>query len=159
MAYVSKKHMSEEFVYQYINLIPDHLKEKKESEDINFEYFSRTKNNIHNLPEISGVLTHYASEDYFSIKDAIIFDKYVIHRSVKLEEGSIDKRVAFALRFVDVESKYDSFRANQLEYPKYSFNYEGSSDFNMIVCKEDGQPIVDSHLFKDNLQKRIVRGN
>jgi len=159
MAYVSKKHMSGEFVYQYINLIPDHLKKKKESEDINFEYFSRTKNNILNLPEISGVLTHYASEDHFSIKDAIIFDKYVIHRSVKLEEGSIDKRVAFALRFADVESKYDSFRANQLEYPKHAFNYEGSSDFNTIVCKEDGQPIIDSHLFKDNLQKRIVRGN
>jgi len=133
MAYISKKHLSGEFIYQYINLIPEHLKSKKNSENIDFDYFYRTKNNILNLPEISDVLTHHSSEDFFSLKDAIIFDKYVIHRSVRLEEGIINKRVAFALRFADIESKYDSYRANQLEYPKNAFNYGGSSDFNLII--------------------------
>ena len=60
---------------------------------------------------------------------------------------------------MDIDSRYDSFRAQQLEYPKHAFDYAGSSDFNTVVCEKDGQLIRNSHLFIDNLKKRIVRGD
>lgn len=154
MAYVSKRHLSGDFIYQHINLIPEYLKEI--DKDVDFSFFSKVKNNVLNQPEMSDLLTHYAEEDFFSVGDVIIFDKSVIHRSVKLGEGDISIRSAFALRFADIHSKYDAFRAEQLEYPKHAFNYQGSSNFNIEVCGKDGQNIIDSHFYKNDLQQRMI---
>lgn len=88
--------------------------------------------------------------------DAVLFDKYVIHRSIKLQDGPISNRLAFALRFADVNSRYDSIRAHNLEYPKHAFNYSGSSDFNIMVCQERNQLIADSHLYKDDIGQRTI---
>ncbi|MDB4257232.1 hypothetical protein N9818_00090 [Arcobacteraceae bacterium] len=108
MKYISKNKFSGKFIYQYINLLPDRLKFMKDNGDkIDYEYFYHVKNDIINSKEISKVLDHHAQENYFSPTDVIFFDKYVFHRSVKLEEGDISSRLAFALRFADIDSTYD----------------------------------------------------
>ena len=161
MKYISKEKLSGEFIYQYINLLPERLDFMKNSgEQIDYDYFSNIKNDIINSSEISNLLDYHAEEDYFNPKDVILFDKYVLHRSVKLEDGEINSRLAFALRFVDVNCKYDLNRALLLEYPKENFNYGGSSNFNIDVCKKDGEKLIDSWMFTDTLKERsIINGN
>jgi len=156
MALVPKKYISGEFVYQHIDLPPRYLKEKSATSVVNFSVFDRVKNGLINSPDMDEILSCFSEEDSFMPGDAVLFDKYVIHRSIKLEEGPINNRLAFALRFADVNSRYDSVRANNLEYPKHAFNYAGSSDFNILVCHEDNQLIVDSPLYKDHLDKRLI---
>lgn len=159
MKYIGKDILSGEFIYQYINLLPsriDYL--KKQGKKIDYSYFSHIKNDIINSKEISDVLDHHAEEDYFKPTDVILFDKYVLHRSVKLEEGEINARSAFALRFADIDSRYDLTRADMLEYPKREFNYHGSSDFNIEVCKVDNEKLIDSDMFEDTLSKRMIVG-
>lgn len=156
MALVPKKHISGEFVYQHIDLLPQYLKEKSAVSVIDFSVFDRVKNGLLNSPDMDEILSCFAEEDFFMPGDAVLFDKYVIHRSIKLEDGPINNRLAFALRFADVNSRYDSARANNLEYPKHAFNYAGSSDFNILVCQEDNRLIVDSPLYRDDIDKRLI---
>lgn len=156
MALVPKKHFSGEFVYQHIDLLPRYLKEQSATAVVDFSVFDRVKNGLLNSPDMDGILSYFSEEDSFVPGDAVLFDKYVIHRSIKLEDGPINNRLAFALRFADVNSKYDSVRANNLEYPKHAFNYAGSSDFNILVCQENNQLIVDSPLYKKDIDKRII---
>lgn len=159
MKYISKEKLSGEFIYQYINLLPNKLIDmKNKGEDIDYNYFYNIKNNIINSPEISKLLDFYGEEDYFTPKDVILFDKYVLHRSVKLLECDISERVAFALRFVDKNSKYDEERAKLLEYPKEEFNYAGSSDFNLDICEYKDQKLIESDFLKDTLSKRQIYG-
>lgn len=159
MKYIGKDTLSGEFIYQYINLLPSRLDFlKKEGKEINYEYFSHVKNDIINSKEISDLLDFHAEEDYFEPTDVILFDKYVLHRSVKLEDGEINARSAFALRFAEVDSRYDLNRANMLEYPKKEFNYHGSSDFNIEVCSVDNEKLIGSAMFRSTLDRRIISG-
>lgn len=159
MALVPKKYISGDFVYQHIDLLPQYLKNKKPKSPVDFDIFYKVKNSLLNSLEMDGILTHFSEEDFFSPGDAILFDKYVIHRSVKLEEGPLSHRLAFALRFADVNYKYDSVRAHNLEHPKHAFNYAGSSGFNILVCREHDKLIIDSHLYKNDLDRRVISGH
>ena len=157
MKLVPTKVFSGRFIFQYINLLPKFINKKLENKDnIDFEYFYHLKNDILNLPAISELLDYYAEEPNLNIGDAIFFNKYVLHRSVPLKEGTIDSRIALALRFVELESKYDKARAENQEYPKKIFNYSGSSNFNIEVCKTDNQLLSTSPIFKNTLSKRII---
>jgi hypothetical protein len=158
MKYISKEKLSGEFIYQYINLLPDRLNYlKNNGKSIDYEYFYHIKNDIINSKEVSDLLDYHAEEDYFMPSDVILFDKYVLHRSVKLEEGELDSRLAFALRFADIDSTYDLDRAEKLEYPKENFNYSGSSNFNIEVCKENNEKLIDSWMFKNSLSQRVIK--
>jgi hypothetical protein len=157
MKYISKSTLSGRFIYDYINLLPNFLDSLKEDKTkFSYEYFNKIKNDIINAKEISELLDFNSQEDFFDIGDMILFDKDVLHRSVRLEEGPIDTRLAFALRFISTQSHYDLNRVKKLKYAKDNFDYQGSSDFNEIVCKNDNEKIIDSWMFKKDRDKRII---
>lgn len=159
MAYVPKDKMSGEFVYQHINLLPDFIRSRIEGgEPYDFDRFSRLKNHLLNAAEMDSLLNHYAIEDEFELGDALIFDKYVMHRSVALEDGPIEARMAYALRFCGVEARYDGPRVEALRFPREAFNYDVGSEFNDQVCSTDGESVYESAFFDQSRFKRTVEG-
>lgn len=159
MAYVPKNAVSGEFMYDYIdpavfNATSDRI---KNSDDISLEEFVHLRDGPLNDPAMKKILDYYAVEDDFEVGDALIFDKHVIHRSVVLEEGSIDSRKAFVMRFVGSESKYDKKRAHDLEIPRKHFNYAGPTSLHLDVCKNDGDLIAESPIFSDDIETRLLK--
>jgi len=157
MRYVSKELLSGEFVYQHINLLPDYIKTKTESgAAYTYDAFSALKNNLLNSPEMAALLDHYATEDSFEPGDALIFDKYVLHRSVRLEEGPNPFRLAYALRFSSTDATYDKKRVDALAYPRAAFDYDVGSPFNDEVCENDGDEIYKSPYFDATREARTL---
>lgn len=101
------------------------------------------------------MLTAHAEEDGFAVGDALLFDKYVIHRSVPLGEGPIETRPAFVMRFVEVGSRYDRTRAENLEFPVTRYGYKAFTQSHLFVGKESGE-IIDESDFFDRRHDRLV---
>lgn len=157
MAYVSKQVLSGEFIYQHVNMLPDYLKSKLDAgASYGFAEFNALKYSILNSDEMRGLLDFHAVEDAFEVGDALLFDKYVLHRSIKLGEGPVRSRLAYVLRFSSVDATYDQNRVAALRYPKRIFNYEVASDFNEVVCSRDDQRVYDSPYFDETREKRRV---
>lgn len=157
MAYVSKDVLSGEFVYQHINMLPSFIKSRMEQgENFAFEHFSELKNGLLNSPEMDALLEHFAIEDRFQIGDAFIFDKFVMHRSVRLEDGPIPSRLAYALRFSGTNARYDKTRVDALTFPRRAFNYNVGSSFNDDVASSDGDSIHESPYFKATRDRRTI---
>ena len=75
------------------------------------------------------LLDHFAMEDSFHPGDDL-FDKYVLHRSVRLEEGTISSRLAYALRPSSLDARYDKSRVEAPALPRVTFDYDvGSQPF------------------------------
>lgn len=157
MAYVPKDLMSGEFVYQHINLLPDYIRTQiAEGKSYDFEDFSEIKNQLLNSLEMNALLNHHAIEDEFQLGDALIFDKFVMHRSVALGEGPLNARMAYALRFSSTSARYDSERVEALRYPRETFNYNVGSQFNDLVCANNGELVYDSAYFEGSRHQRTV---
>ena len=157
MAYVPTDVLSGAFVYEHINMLPSFIRGKIEAgRPYEFKDFSQLKNNLLNSPEMTELLDHFAVEDDFEIGDTFLFDKYVIHRSVKLEDGDINSRLAYAMRFSSVEARYDKNRVQALEYPRRLFNYDVSSAFNDEVCATDGESVFESKYFEHSRGQRTI---
>ena len=110
-----------------------------------------------NDPAMKKMLDYYTVEDSFELGDALIFDKNVIHRSVKLSDGKLDSRPALAIRFTDAEARYDKKRAMDLEVPRKFWNYTGPTSIHLTVASENGTLMKDSPLFKENLNQRLIK--
>lgn len=67
-------------------------------------------------PPMLEILERHRVEDDFEPGDALLFNKWVPHRSVALEAGDLTRRAAFVLRFVDLGSHYDFERAHMMDY-------------------------------------------
>jgi hypothetical protein len=157
MAYIPKDILSGAFIYQHINMLPAFMKHRIEAGDpYNFHGFSALKNDLLNSKEMSDLLDFHAVEDDFEPGDAFLFDKYVLHRSVRLDEGPIGSRLAYALRFSAVDAAFDKKRVEALAYPRGLFNYDVASNFNEIVCAEDGERIIDSPYFERSREQRTL---
>ena len=160
MAYVSKKVLSGEFVYQHINMIPDYIEsETAAGKRIAFTDFDRLKNNLLNSPSMAELLDHFAVEDSFQPGDALLFDKYVLHRSVRLEEGPIPSRLAYALRFSSLDACYDKSRVEALAFPRVTFDYDVGSPFNENVGGNDGEEVYRSPYFDGTREARTLELN
>jgi len=157
MAYVPTNVMSGEFVYQHINCVPPYVEASMSEEQDGFDLFLKVKNDLLNSETMGPVLDHFAEQDDFNIGDAIVFNKYVIHRSVPLREGELEARLAFVIRFADVESRYDKERVEHLEFARKNFPYSASSDLNLRICEKGGDRIVDSP-FLSPAEGRIIAG-
>jgi hypothetical protein len=158
MAYVSKAVLSGEFIYQHINMLPAYMKsEIAAGKELTYADFSSLKNNLVNSPEMSRLLDHFAVEDAFEPGDALIFDKYVLHRSVRLEEGPLPSRLAYALRFSSVDARYDRGRVDALAYPRVAFDYNVGSDFNDKVGDDDGDLVYAAAYFDGTREERTLR--
>lgn len=155
MAYVPKDRLSGGFIYQHINLVTDLLKEKQgKGQDLSFTDFNKIKNDVLNTGGFKEILDQNGIEDDFEIGDALIFDKFVLHRSIPLGEGSNPSRLAYALRFSSVDARYDAYRVHQLEYPRSIFDYHVASNFNDDVCQQDGQKVFESSYFDGSRERR-----
>jgi hypothetical protein len=158
MAYVSKEVLSGEFVYQHINMLPAYLRaELERGEKLSFEDFSALKNSLLNSLQMTALLDHFSVEDSFEPGDAFIFDKYVLHRSVRLQEGPMASRLAYALRFSSVEARYDRERVDALAFPRTTFNYDVGSQFNDNVGHLDGERVYDSPYFDTTRAARTLQ--
>ena len=119
MAYVPQHVISGEFIFEQIEpVVVSTLKAKEEAgvRTTVQEYFG-LRNGVLNSTAMTEMLENHQIEDDFKPGDALLFNKMVVHRSVMLEEGTLAKRAAYVLRFVDAGSHYDLTRAQYLEYP------------------------------------------
>ncbi|BCM70497.1 MULTISPECIES: phytanoyl-CoA dioxygenase family protein [Streptomyces] len=158
MKYVSKKLLSGEFVYQHINLLPGYMQAQiAAGRELTYDDFSVLKNSLLNSPQMKELLDHFAVEDSFEPGDALIFDKYVLHRSVQLGEGPVPSRLAYALRFSSVGARYDKKRVEALAFPRVTFNYDVGSDFNEKVASEDGEQVYAGSYFEGSREARTLR--
>ncbi|NWB47736.1 hypothetical protein [Pseudomonas gingeri] len=150
LAYVPKDAVSGAFMYEHIDpSIFQLLSERIErGEETTIDEFMHLRDGPLNDPAIKKLLDHFAVEDEFEVGDALIFDKNVIHRSIMLEDGPIDSRAAFVMRFFCETSTYDYRRAHDLEIPREYFKYSGPTRFHLEVAKEQGELLVNSPFFK-----------
>lgn len=119
MAYVPRHVISGEFVYEQIEPAVVSTLKAKEQAGVRTnvtEYFAMRKG-ILNSPTMIEILEAHQVEDDFKPGDALLFDKMVVHRSIMLGEGELDRRAAYVMRFIDAGSHYDLQRAQALEFP------------------------------------------
>jgi hypothetical protein len=158
MRYVPRDVISGEFMYDYIDpAVFRCLDERIKSGGIAFDDYVALRDEPLNSPGIGRLLEYFAVEDDYELGDALLFDKYVIHRSVKLGEGELDTRDAFSLRFIAEDSRYDLARAKSIEIPRDHYGYAGPTKFHLEICKEDGSKIVDSPYFDADREQRFIR--
>ncbi|MCS0429539.1 phytanoyl-CoA dioxygenase family protein [Vibrio diabolicus] len=161
MAYVPKSKVSGEFLYNDIDPVVFEMTQKKieNNSELSLEEFVHLRDGPLNDAAMKKILDFFAVQDDYELGDALIFDKHVIHRSVFLKDGPIEARAAFVMRFVCSESKYDKKRALNLEIPREHFKYKGPTRFHLDVCKEDGELIKSSVLFKNDIESRTLATN
>lgn len=157
MAYAPKDIISGAFMYDNVDPAVFDCLEKRANagQKVELSEFMELRDGPLNATAMKTLLDYFGVEDNFELGDALIFDKYVIHRSVMLEEGPLDVRAAFVMRFVCETSQYDRKRAHSLEIPRKYFGYSGPTKFHLEVCEKDGDLIKDSPLFPDR-NKRMV---
>jgi len=157
MSYVPKNNISGEFMYNFVD--PSSFRFLQESIDagdpITLDEFIELRDGPLNQPAMKRLLDYYAVTDDFELGDALLFDKYVIHKSVMLEDGPIDSRAALAIRFIDSSSKYDKKRADDLEIPRKLFDYKGPTRFHLDVAEFDGQLISEGPFYKGKIHRFI----
>lgn len=158
MRYVPTNIISGDFMYSSIDPAVFRCMQEvaNDGKGMEFEEYVRLRDEPLNSSGIKRLLEYYAVEDDFALGDVLIMDKYVIHRSVKLEEGALDVRDAFSLRFIDEESLYDRRRAHDIEFPRNYYGYQGPTKFHLEICDEDGGQIVESPFFDEDRELRRV---
>ncbi|MDJ0660062.1 MAG: hypothetical protein QNJ42_11315 [Crocosphaera sp.] len=157
MAYIPENIISGKFMYEDIDpSIVRYIKERYQNNDNpQLEDYLQLRDGILNNPYMKVLLDHFAVEDDFAIGDILLFNKNVIHRSIKLEEGALQRRRAFAMRFIENHSTYDQERALNLEFPRQLFNYPGCSTFHLDVCGQDGEIIAKSRYFSNHDNRHL----
>lgn len=155
MRYVPKNVISGDFMYRDIDpAVFRCMKERIENGGIAFEEYVALRDEPLNSSGMRNLLEYYSVEDDFELGDVLLFDKAVLHRSVKLDDGPLDVRDAFSLRFIDEDSTYDLDRAHMIEIPRNYYGYAGPTKFHLEICKNDGERIVDSPFFDSDREKR-----
>ncbi|MDC3132970.1 hypothetical protein OA501_02000 [Flavobacteriaceae bacterium] len=150
--------VSGKFMYEFIdpsvfNFLEENISNNRE---IFIEEYMQLRDGPLNDSGMKKILDYYAVEDNFELGDALIFDKNVIHKSIKLEDGPISSRPALAMRFTDSLAQYDKRRAENLEIPRKHWNYAGPTSLHLQIADKDGTLMKDSPLFQENYNKRLI---
>jgi amino acid adenylation domain-containing protein/thioester reductase-like protein/non-ribosomal peptide synthase protein (TIGR01720 family) len=157
MRYVPRSAISGEYMYSHVDpAVFRCLNERIESGGIGFDEYVALRDEPLNSSGMNRLLEYFAIEDDFELGDALLFDKYVIHRSVVLEEGPLEIRDAFSLRFICEDSRYDRRRAHDIEIPRNYFKYTGPTKFHLEICENDGDLIADSPFFDGDREQRRI---
>lgn len=158
MAYVPENVISGKFIYQQIELAIISTLEAKERSGIktSLDDYSSMRSGILNSPTMLAILEQHQFEDDFKPGDVFVFNKYVVHRSIKLGEGPLLKRAAFVMRFVDINSHYDLQRAKNLEYPAEKYGYKAFTRSHIDIGAPDGAVLSECTYFKDR-NRRILQ--
>jgi hypothetical protein len=155
MRYVPRALISGEYMYSHVDpAVFRCLSERIKAGGIAFNDYVALRDEPLNSSGMCRLLEYFAVEDDFELGDALLFDKYVLHRSVMLGAGPLESRDAFSLRFIAASSRYDRQRAHDIETPRNYFNYPGPTKFHINVCKNDQDLIVDSPFFEGDREWR-----
>ena len=165
MAYVPENLVSRDFVYRLESAIVSALKAKEQAgtrTSVN-EYFGM-RTGMLNSPTMLEILENNQFEDNFEPGDVLVFNKNVVHRSIMLGEGSLPRRAAYVMRFVDVDSHYDLQRAKILEFPeeqygKGPFAYKPFTRQHIEIAEAGAQDrdLISECAYFDNRELRTVR--
>lgn len=135
-----------------------YIEARLEKGDLPFEEYVALRDGMLNSGSMAQLLEHHAEEDDFAPGDVLLMSKYVVHRSVALDDGPHSHRDAFAFRFVSCDSRYDAQSARNVEIPRRHYGYPGPTSFHLDVCQNDGERIVDSPLFTHDRTTRDLGG-
>lgn len=161
MQYVPRTAVSAEFMYEYVEpALADSLRTRaKRGETITLDDYFALREGVLNSPAMLDILGPLAVEDSFQPGDAFLFDKYVIHRSVKLGDGPLGKRDAFVMRFVDTQSRYDRQRALNIDFPVQQFGYKPYTRSHMEVGRNDGDVLAESAYFDHKAERTVYNAD
>lgn len=149
MAYVPENIISGDFMYERVDpSIAKYIFDRDaDNDNPQLEDYLSLRDGVLNDKSMKKLLDYFCVEDDFKLGDVLLFNKNVIHRSIKLEEGELDRRGAFVMRFIEDSSSYDIDRALSLEFPRKLFDYSGCSTFHLDVCNNKGDSISKSKYF------------
>ncbi len=159
MAYVPDSVISGKFIYEQIEPAIVSTLEGKERAGLktSMEDYFALRSGILNSPTMLEILEQHQVEDDFEPGDILLFNKYVVHRSVMLGEGALPKRAAFVMRFVDANSRYDLQRAKNLEYPAEKYGYKAFTRSHIEIGGPDGASLSHCRYFKDRDRRLVQR--
>lgn len=166
MAYVPQHVISGAFSYEQLEPAVVSTIRAKEQAGIRTnqkEYFNMRLSH-YNLPPLDTILETHQVEDDFQPGDVLVFNKWVVHRSIMLGDGELAKRAAYVMRFVDAESHYDLTRAQYQELPvelysKGLFPYRPVTRQHIEIAEagaKDGDLLAECAYFDDR-DRRMVR--
>ena len=166
MAYVPENVISGDFIYRQIEPAVVSTLEAKERAGVrtNVDEYFAMRTGILNSPAMVEILENHQIEDDFEPGDALLFNKMVVHRSIMLGEGTLPRRAAYVMRFIDARSHYDLQRAQNLEFPveKYGKGFIPYKPFTRQHIEiaeagtKDGEVLAECPYF-DNRDRRIIR--
>ena len=157
MRYVPTNVISGEYMYSHVDPAVFRCMEERIADGgIAFDDYKALRDGPLNSSGMNTLLEYFAVEDDYEIGDILLMDKFVIHRSVMLEDGEMDSRDAFSLRFICETSRYDYRRAHMIEIPRNYYGYPGPTKFHLDICKQDGDLIVDSPFFHDREARYVT---
>jgi len=150
MAYVPTERLSGRFLYDVVDPAITRCLRDRAMAGVKLEAhdFLDMRDGPLNNSEMIKLLEFYKDVASYNVGDAMLFDKYAIHRSCELGEGPLDSRTAFVMRFIDIDTKYDYERVEDQEYFKDYLGVEGSTNFNREICREDGALVAESSYFE-----------
>ena len=159
MAYVPENVISGKFIYQQIEPAIVSTLDAKERAGIetSIDTYFAMRSGVLNSPTMLEILESHRVEDDFKPGDVLLFNKYVVHRSVMLGEGALPKRAAFVMRFVEADSHYDLQRAKNLEYPAEKYGYKAFTRSHIEIGAPDGTALSECSYFADPGRRMIRR--
>ncbi|MGB0524651.1 MAG: hypothetical protein ACPGJS_16880 [Flammeovirgaceae bacterium] len=156
MAYIPENILSGEFIFKQMrNAVVSSLnKSITQGQPISSEQLYKFEN-ILNTPVIEEILGYHIEADDFNLGDAFLFNKMVIHRSIKMEDGPMEHRLAYVMRFIDSESKYDQARVDNIEATRIHHGNSPDRYFYHKLNLKDGDLIRESDYF-ENVEERLI---
>jgi len=157
LALVPRHSLSGRFVYDVVEpaIVEVLERETAAGRPLTVDDYFALRVGVLNGPVMARMLEALSEDHDYRPGDALLFDKYVVHRSVPLAPGPLEARAAFVLRFVERGSRYDRNRAEALDYPYRRFGHRLVTRSHLEIDLPDGAPIEDSALF-DNPRRRYV---
>lgn len=166
MAYVPDSVMSGDYIFRYVEPAIVSTIEAKERTGVktSADEYSLMRAAFLNASPMADILEHHQVEDDFEPGDVLIFNKYVVHRSIMLGEGVLPRRAAYVMRLVEAGSHYDLQRARNLEFPvvRYGEEFTRYTPYTrqpMEIAEagaEDGAVLAECAYFGDR-DRRIIR--
>ena len=149
MAYVSREDLCGRFMYQLFMANAKRQLGAIESGEQTVQEALRRYRSIADMESLTELFEFYKREDRFQPVDALLFDKYVIHRSAMLREGPMPSRRALVLRFIDRRSTFDARRARLFLAGAQAVGLTSSNKLADRLGLHDGVPIVTSSTVRD----------
>ena len=166
MAYVPQNVISGAFMYDQLEPAVVSTLRAKERAGVrtSFKEYNDLRSELLNTPSMTTILETHQVEDDFQPGDVLVFNKWVVHRSITLEEGELPRRAAYVMRLVDADSRYDLQRAQNLELPTelYSrglFPYKPVTRQHIEIAEAgaaNGDKLSECAYF-DNRDRRMIR--